>query len=455
MADQYCRVTVVGERRRVNLAVPARAPITEYALTLAKMCGQDDADAFPAVWSLALAGRAPLPLVTSLDQAGITDGQVLYLRDVAAGEADEPVMFTLEEAVSDAAEGFGRWAWTPRSRAATGVALGMAWLVAALIAAAWGAPSASRLAPGGLGIVAGIASAVCAAVASRRGWPVPGPLRLALAVSVIPEFAVAGASIGGHAAPATAAGGALAGALIAVTAVPDTVTAVLPIFAGIALAVCAPLSATRADQARWAAVLAVLLLLLAGLGPQVTGWLVAYSPFEPRLGAGSRPGGRPAGGVAGQVRRAWLFSAVWNGCLGLAGAADLAWLATAPNWFALALASCAGLALILAARRYQQLTEVVPGFVAGAAGLLAVTLELPARLNLHAWVGPAAATVAGLAILGVGLARSFSTREGKSRPRILLLTLFRALSVALLPGAFGAFRHLLNLGHLLKAGHLP
>jgi hypothetical protein len=156
----------------------------------------------------------PLPPWTSLDQAGITGGHVLYLRDIVEGEADEPVLLSLDEAISDAVDGLGRWAWTPRSRAATVFTLGMAWLVAALLTAALAPGRSSPLALGGLALGAGSMSAIVAAVAFRRDWPLPAQLPLALAMSVIPEFAVVGASIGRHAVPAAAAGGALAGAAL-------------------------------------------------------------------------------------------------------------------------------------------------------------------------------------------------------------------------------------------------
>ena len=38
--DVCCRVTIVGERRQVDLAVPATAPITSYIDGVARLCGQ-------------------------------------------------------------------------------------------------------------------------------------------------------------------------------------------------------------------------------------------------------------------------------------------------------------------------------------------------------------------------------------------------------------------------------
>ena len=54
MAETLCRVTVVGERRRVDLALPASDPIAEFVPQLVRMCGQPLEDTLPAAWSLAL-----------------------------------------------------------------------------------------------------------------------------------------------------------------------------------------------------------------------------------------------------------------------------------------------------------------------------------------------------------------------------------------------------------------
>src|SRR5262245_59605541 len=101
MSDTRCRVTVVGAKNRVDLSIPAEAPIAEYADVLARMCGQPHNDALPPVWSLALTGAAPFPLTSSLAAEGIVDGAVLYLHDTAAGEEREPVVHSVWELVTE------------------------------------------------------------------------------------------------------------------------------------------------------------------------------------------------------------------------------------------------------------------------------------------------------------------------------------------------------------------
>ncbi|GAA4612915.1 hypothetical protein GCM10023195_55660 [Actinoallomurus liliacearum] len=76
--DEHCRITVVGERLQVDLAVPADAPITSYVNTLAELCAQPEADVMPAAWSLALPTGEPYSPERSLNQLGIVDGHLVH-----------------------------------------------------------------------------------------------------------------------------------------------------------------------------------------------------------------------------------------------------------------------------------------------------------------------------------------------------------------------------------------
>src|SRR5262245_62067260 len=119
MADEYCRITVVGDRRQVDLAVPAGAPITDYVDDLARLVSQEENDLMPPAWSLATGLAGAFPPERSLSELGIADGQVLYLRDLLAGELDEPVVLDVAEQVAQASGQFLDRPWTPVARAAT------------------------------------------------------------------------------------------------------------------------------------------------------------------------------------------------------------------------------------------------------------------------------------------------------------------------------------------------
>ena len=74
LIDARCRVTVVGARNRVDLAIPAEAPIAEYNDTLARLLGQPEDDALPPVWSLAPIAGTAFPLTSSLAREGVEGG---------------------------------------------------------------------------------------------------------------------------------------------------------------------------------------------------------------------------------------------------------------------------------------------------------------------------------------------------------------------------------------------
>ena len=77
-----CRVTVVGPGRRVDLA-PPRDPVRRVVpCGCADYAGLDAGAArqAPAGWVLQRLGQAPFPLETTPLQAGLRDGELIYLR---------------------------------------------------------------------------------------------------------------------------------------------------------------------------------------------------------------------------------------------------------------------------------------------------------------------------------------------------------------------------------------
>lgn len=453
MTDQHCRVTVVGEHRRVDLALPARAPIAEYVMTLAGMCEQPDDDVNPAAWSLATAGHAPLSLASSLDTAGVTDGQVLYLRDITAGDADEPVIRDIDETVAEVTGRFDRWAWTPAARAVTQLAVAGGWLLATALVLAFMAPHRGSPLPGVLALAGAICAISLAACAYRRRWPVPVWLPRVLAVSAIAEFAVAGrllvaaepASGGrpGALALATAAGAA-AGSLAALAAVPSTVTLALPLLAVPAVAAAATLAALHASATESVAVVCVIAVGLGSFAPWSAGHLVAYSPFENRHRI------TDPDAVDDQVRRAWILLAAWNSVLGATEAGCLLRLGMSASPIALALAGCVSLSLLLHAGEGRQLFDVVPVAVAGTVGVFTLALAAPERFGAPWWTGPLACSAAGALLLLGGVALAFRRAPGR-RPGWFtpVANLLGVASVPLMVAVFGVFGHLANLGHHL------
>jgi type VII secretion integral membrane protein EccD len=447
LADQHCRVTIVGRRKRVDLSVPSRAPIAEYITTVARLCGEpddlDDEDRTPA-WSLTLTGSGLLPPDSSLADAEITDGQVLYLSDARAGENDEPVVTDVAESVTEEVKRTGRL-WTSRARATATLCAGASWLVVTIAAAAVVFGRTSTVEPrllGGMGLVVTIVSVVVAGTARQRSWPLPGWLRTALAASAIPELAAAGALLGSAhdtsvQLAVAAAAGAVLGALLALSAAPGAVTAGLLAFGLLSLAVAGGLAGARANGTQSAAVVAVLALWLYDLAPASIARLVAVTS-------------RVSVQVGEQVRRAQLLVVVWQSVLAVTEALLLSWLAASAQTFALALAGCVAVALLLVAGGYRQLGSVLPAAAGGAVGLLAVILLVPGRLGAPPSTGVVACCAVGvigvLAGTGWSLSRPAETVPEPAAWRGLLAGLLRIVPIPLVAGVFGAFGHLVTVG---------
>ena len=87
-------VTVVGSRRRVNLALPAEPPIRDLVTSLVERCGESASSAAgggrPRTWVLATSDTRELPAERSLDDCGVHDGAIVYLRTTTAAPQGNP-----------------------------------------------------------------------------------------------------------------------------------------------------------------------------------------------------------------------------------------------------------------------------------------------------------------------------------------------------------------------------
>lgn len=448
MDDERCRITVVGARRRVDLAVPSRAPIAEYVPELSRLCGQETDETFPASWSLAPPGAGPLPLSTSLMEARVVDGATLYLRDVVDGEADEPYVADLDEMVDEIRSGWDRW--RPRHRAFSLIGIGLAVMVASVVELAFGSPG--NPAVGIVAIAAGFGAPLLAGTAVRRRWPVPRPLRVAVALGGCPLLASAGYELPVSRSAAGAAAlciavGALVGALAATVAVPDVCTLIVSLCTAIALPVTLLSALAHATPVRCAAVVGVAALVLLSVAPAAAGRLVAlasaYSdrdtPADPAVAVGT---------IMSRGRGVLITLALVSS---VAGGVCLLVLGSSGDVFAIGLAACLSVALLVQAGESDVPAAVMPPLVAGSGGLAVLAATAPVRLL---GFQPASMTLlvlgAGAAVLGAGfaLANGRSPDVPGERPEWFATTgaVLLAASVALAVGVFGVFADLAHLG---------
>ena len=450
ISDGHCKVTVVGERRRVDLALPARAPIAEYVGSVARLVGQpEEDDAFPPAWSFALAGARPLAPAGSLVAAGVVDGAVLYLCDVLEGEADEPLVLEIDEQVDEAVERLGTRPWDRPARAAAAYSAGALWLAAVTIGAAVTVPRAQAALPSLLGLFAGVFATAVAWGARKRSWALPGWIRLATVLCAIPDFAFAAARLGPlHASAAEVAVNAAMGALIGTVAVlsvaPGTVTMALPVAGALAVCTTAVLGALKANVTESAAAVTVLCVALGALAPWSVARLAMFSP-QGRLLEEVGPEA-----VSRLVERAHTLLLAWNILLATAAAAAMVVLAQSSNPYALSMAGCAAVALWTRSSGFKLMTEALPGALAAAAGLAALAFCAPGHLHGAWWVGPVTAGAAGLLLVLLGLAAAFRVPAGQSeRPgwHAFASGLCSIACVPLAVGVFGVYAHFVSVGH--------
>jgi hypothetical protein len=462
--DQHCRITVVGERRQADLAVPAGAPIASYVGALARMCGQPRNDIMPAAWSLAPSLGAPFPPERSLAELGVFDGAVLYLRDVIAEEFADPVVHDVAERVAEVAESRLHRRWDARARTLTVFSLGLGWLLAALIVLA-ARHQAGIATLEDLSVVFGILLPILAWTATERDWPVPRPLRSAMALSAVPLLALAartistapyfdhldgpgGALTGGGLTAAALVIGALVGAFFAYIAAPSELSCVVLLAALVAGVLGVALAAARASLDQSALAVAVLGFALLTLTPVSAARIVAFMDGTARAqGLADTSDEDP---VATAVGRAATVLVCWSATLAAVIGTALVPLAASRSGYCAAAAGCLGLALLLRAGVARLTSEVLPLLLAGASGLFTLLMVGPGHLGWAGWVSPLAALAIGALLIVYGL-RRLMRRPGlpaASRPRWMsgFSSMLGGTGAALAIAGFGVFGWFVHLG---------
>ncbi|MFJ8492460.1 EsaB/YukD family protein [Streptomyces sp. NPDC094038] len=461
--DEHCRITVVGERRRVDLAVPAGAPIVSYADTLARLCDQQESDIMPAAWTLGAATGSAFAPEWSLSELGVTDGQVLYLRDATADELDDPVVHDVAERVADVSAGALDRHWDPRSRTYTLTALALGWLVATLfVLAVRHRPGAGVLLD--LALAAGLALPVVAWVAAERTWPVPAALRMTMALCAVPALALGAwsAALGQGVrqlglegtmtrtglAVAALALGALLGAFLAAVAAPAVTTSATLFTAAVTALLGVGLAALRADGVQTASVAAVIAFALLTVVPSAVSGTVAFTWRRVRMRMREEPRDDE---VAAAVRSATVLLATWSGALSVVLGGALVVMAASASPYANLAAGLLGLAVLLRAGSARLVAEVVPLLVAGTAGLFTLLATGPERFGSGSWVGPVSSALVAAVLLVYGFRRMMRRPDlpAMARPRWLagFGSVLAGGSVALAVAMFGAFGALVGLGH--------
>jgi ESX secretion system protein EccD len=274
-AGDICRITVVGPRRRVDIALPSHVPFADLFPAIAGFSRLDAAEAAraPGGWVLQRLGQRPFEPSATPAGAGLLDGELIYLRPRVA-ELPEMVSDDIADEIAAVHGGSQRWAAADTRRVTLGA--GAAALAAgALVIARAGAPVALSAAVAGAMALILLVAAACAA--RVIGDTAAG---LVLGCTALPYAFLAGlflAALGAReqAAPHPGALGMLAGFAVALFgAVVAAATVNLPAFLGPVIAALSGLAAawlacqsTRLGAAGAAALVVTVVLALMPLIP--------------------------------------------------------------------------------------------------------------------------------------------------------------------------------------------
>ena len=297
MAGELSRVTVVGKKKRVDVAVPSSTPIGEYSARLARLCGQERDPMLPPAWSLAAAGQEPLPLEASLAELRVSDGQVLYLRDLNREPISAPMVDDVEELVANETLGIRK---TMVWRGPATATFGLMWMVGTAV---WLDLHPTAGSGGAIGLtILALALVGLAWTLGQRGMSMGRPLRLAIALTSVPCLAVAGdivaEGLGGSGAKWTGIiSGATLAALISLAAIADPVLAVVSVQLTAAAGVFAILLAVGADELSAAAFTVLVGMGMLGLVRRTASSMAAFAARAMRRRSTA------AGATSGMVQR--------------------------------------------------------------------------------------------------------------------------------------------------------
>ncbi len=384
-----CRITIVGPRRRVDLALPVYVSFAELFPTVARYAGLDQPPGRQEAggWVLQRLGEAPFAPHATPSQAGLRDGELVYLlphRAQLPERAFDDVADVIASGIGDRAD---RWGPVHTRRVTLGAAAG-ALLAGAVALALSGPPWASPAVAAGVLTVLLLAAA--AAVSRAAGDAAAGAV---LGSVALPYAFLAGLLGPAGSTPVSHLGSlellsGFAAVILAATLAAAVIADGVPVFLGAAGAVVLAAAAAWADHsfariglpgaAAVAAALALALTpLIPGIAFRMSGLTLPPVPRdadELRRDTVTIAGGETLERAAGADR---VVTGAVSG-IGLIGALAELELALAHGWLPRLTCAALGCALLMRSRiaggRAQRLWLQVPGY--GGLALLAIGAAL-------------------------------------------------------------------------------
>ncbi|CAL9557995.1 type VII secretion integral membrane protein EccD [Streptomyces sp. enrichment culture] len=440
------RVTLVGERRRVDLVLPAREPVGLLLPEIMRLL-DDRVTGRPASRHLVTVDGSALDHDSTLETAGIRDGAVLRLVRVE----DAPPAPVVHDVTDEVAEDLGHraWVWGPAARRVTAGAASVGWVVVAALFAR--AQYDRTVVAGALLTAAGLAAVTGAVLGRLRRHGLAATLLCAAGALGVPGVwslvdVVGGSSTGALRLAGVATvgvlvlallglftplgrGGVVGAGAVALTAVGwETVVAVQ---SG---------AGTAEQQARVGAVLGVVCVVLLGVLPRLALMASGLSGLDDRRAGGISVSRHQVSVALAAAHRGLVLATVT-----LAGSAAAAAVLALrdPSVWTVPLASVVAVVLALRARAFPLVAEVVV-LLAAAAGVVVRLLTVWAERSSAAAPSAFLVVLAVLPLLVLAVEPAEHVRVRLRRAGDLLESVGVIALLPLLVGVFGVYGRLLD-----------
>jgi type VII secretion integral membrane protein EccD len=438
---EFSRVTLVSERRRVDVVLPADEPIGRLLPDVLHLVG-DAVETPPRLRHLVTVHGDVLPGEGTLAGAGVPDGAVLTL--VRAGNAPPPpVVHDVTEETADDVDVRG-WRWGPAARRWTStVAVAGTLLTAGLLLRQIYDGSAEVVLPAM--VAAGLLIA-----GGALGRFVTEPVGTALtlgggAVGVVTAQAAAG-TYGWEPWVRGSVSAFVVAALLAFLGVTSPLGrggVVGAAFVGLFGAGWAIAAGWGLSPARLAAVMSVFVIVVLGLLPRLALSTSGLAALDDRRSTGVAVARYDVETALSVTHRALVLATVATAAsAGLAGYL----LAAAPNRWTVTLALLVAAVLAGRSRAFPLTAEVVALLVAAAFVLVSLLLAWTARTPGPPWGALAAVgatAVAPLAVLSISPPEHVRVRLRRLIDRLEAAAVIAVVPVAI--GVFGTYGRLLHV----------
>ncbi|WP_329410134.1 type VII secretion integral membrane protein EccD [Streptomyces sp. NBC_00704] len=440
------RVTLVGERRRVDLVLPAQEPVGVLLPEIMRLL-DDRVEGRPASRHLVTVDGSALDHDSTLETAGIRDGAVLRL----VRAEDAPPAPVVHDVTDEVAEGLGDrlGQWGPVARRITAGVACVGW---AVVAALFARAQYDRSVVAGALLASAGAAAVAGAVLGRLRRQAPAVTLLCAggALGVLGAWSLVDVVGGDSAGALRLAGVAAVGALVLVLlglftplgrgGVVGAAAVALTAVGWEAVVAAQSGAGTAEQQAHVGAVVGVVCVVVLGVLPRLALMASGLSGLDDRRAGGVSVSRYQVSAALAAAHRALVLATI-TVAVSAAAAAVLA--VRSPSGWTVSLAAVVAVVLALRARAFPLVAEVVV-LLAAAAGVAVRLLTVWAERSSTA--APLAVLVV-LAVLPLAVLAVQPAEHVRVRLRRFGDLLESVGVVALLPllvGVFGVYGRLLD-----------